>query len=111
MPPLPANKKYSPAEMERLFKDIMDPTKVNLVCGRHNYVASEKPPQPNGCKNCWEVWWWHKIATTPAAERLERLEQAMAMVRHANEAYERGEFDFEPEVRAAIKYEQGKEPD
>lgn len=108
---LPTNKKYSPAEMQRLFTDIMDPDKVQLVCGRHNYIASEKPPQPNGCKNCWEVWWWRKIATTPAGERLERLEQAMSMVRHANESFERGEFDFEPLDRAVATYEKDKEPD
>lgn len=111
MSPLPVSKKYSPAEMQRLYTDIMDTKKVQLVCGIHNYMASEKPPEPHGCKNCWEAWWWHKIATTPAAERVERLESAMAMVRHANEAYERGEFDFEPEVRAAVKYEKDKEPD
>lgn len=108
---LPTNKKYTEAQMERLYADIMDTTKVQLVCGKHNYLASEKPPASQGCKQCWEAWWWRLIATTPADERIERIEAATAMLQHANESYERGEFDFEPEVRAAIKYEKDKEPD
>jgi hypothetical protein len=106
---LPTSKKYTEAQVRQLYADIMDTNKVQLVCGKHNYLASEKPPTSVGCKNCWEAWWWHKIATTPAHLRAERIEQATAMLRHANEAYERGEFDFEPLARPEIH--QTTEPD
>lgn len=97
--------------MTRIYSDVMDTQKIQLICGRHNYIASEKPPEPRGCKQCWEAWWWHKIATTPAHLRQQRLDEAISMARHANEAVERGEFDFEPLDRAVIEFEKDGEPD
>lgn len=104
---LPESKKYSQREMEQLFTDVMDPNKVQVVCKPHMYIGKEAPPTVRGCKNCWQAWWMYLIATTPAHLRQERLESAYAMLRHANESYERGEFDFEPLDRAII--EQSKE--
>ena len=106
---LPESKKYTQAEMERLFSDVMDPTKVQVVCKAHMYIGKEAPPNARGCKDCWQAWWTYKIATTPAHLRQERLDSAYVMLRHANEAFERGEFDFEPLDRAII--EQTKEKD
>jgi hypothetical protein len=74
--------------------EVLNPQKVLLHCGVHSYVGSDTPPPPRGCKNCWEAYWWYKIASTPPHLRQERLEQAMKMVRDANQAVEAGKFDF-----------------
>jgi hypothetical protein len=105
---LPVSSKYTPGQMESILADVMDTNRVQLVCGTHNYIAQEKPPTSTGCKQCWQAWWTHKIATTPAHLREERLEAATVMLRHANEAYERGEFDlslFDHAEVSAIKQE------
>ena len=71
--------------------EVLNKEKVLLHCGDHNYVASDTPPPPRGCVNCWKAYWWFKIASTPPHLRQERLEQAMKMVRDANQAVEGGE--------------------
>jgi len=102
---LPESKKYSQAEMAAIYADVMDPSKVQIVCKKHMYIGKEQPPASTGCKDCWQAWWMHKIATTPAHLRRQRVEEAYEMLRHANESYERGEFDFEPLDRAIIAQE------
>lgn len=84
----------SDAQMEAYCANVMDPQKAILHCGRHGYIGSDTPPKPNGCKNCWEVYWWFKIASTPAHLRQERLEQAFRTVYDAVRSVEKGTWDF-----------------
>jgi hypothetical protein len=102
-----ADKKYSPKEMEDILSDVLDPSKVQLVCGKHNYIAGEQPPPPVGCKMCWQAYWLHKIASTPPHLRQQRLDEAYVMLRHANEEFEAGRFDFNVFDHAGV--EQTKE--
>lgn len=85
---------WDQAQLETWASEVLDTKKVLLHCGIHSYVGSDTPPQPLGCKNCWEAYWWFKIASTPPHLRMERLEKAMKMVRDANQAVEAGNFDF-----------------
>ena len=85
---------WSVPEREAWAAEVLDTKKVLLHCGVHKYVASDTPPPPVGCKNCWEAYWWYKIASTPPHLRLKRLEEAMKMVRDANQAIEEGNWDF-----------------
>lgn len=96
---------FTEAEVTKLLGEVMDPNKVLLTCKRHMYVGCEKPPEPKGCKNCWEAYWWFMIASTPPHLRQERLEQAYRAVYDAVKMAERGEFDFEPLARPVITTE------
>jgi hypothetical protein len=92
----PKSKLYSDAEVTQILNDVLDPDKILLVCSKHQYVAGDKPPAPIGCRDCWQAYWTHKIATTPPHLRRERLEQAYRAVYDAVKMHERGKFDFEP---------------
>lgn len=105
----PPEKKYTEKEREDILRDVLDPSKVQLVCGRHQYVGSETPPAPIGCKMCWQAYWIHKIATTPPHLRRERLEAAYRAVYDAVKMHERGDFDFEVFPHAGVEI--SKEPD
>lgn len=85
---------WSGAEREKWAAEVLDPKKVLLHCGKHNYIGADTPPKPRGCKNCWEAYWWFKIASTPPHLRRQRLEEAMKMVRDAAQAVEAGTWDF-----------------
>jgi hypothetical protein len=89
-------KKYSAHERERILSEALDSDKIQLICGRHHYVASETPPDSTGCKMCWQAWYMHKIATTPPHLRLQRLEEMERMVYDAVKSVEKGEWDYEP---------------
>jgi hypothetical protein len=89
------NPTWSAQNVEDWAGEVLNPQKVLLHCGVHNYIASDTPPPPRGCKNCWEAYWWFKIASTPPHLRQERLEQAFKMVRDANQAIETGTWDFQ----------------
>ena len=88
------NPTWSAENVNDWAAEVLNPQKVLLHCGTHSYVASDTPPRPNGCKNCWEAYWWFKIASTPPHLRAERLEQALRMVRNAVQAVEKGDWDF-----------------
>ena len=85
---------YSKAQAEALLAEVMSKDRVLLMCEKHQYVASETPPEPRGCKDCAQAYWWHKIASTPPHLRMERLTEALRVVRAAVESFEKGEFDF-----------------
>lgn len=91
-------------QAENVLREVFDKDKILLSCGEHRYIGSNLPPQPIGCKQCWEAYYWYMIATTPPHLRRERVEQAISAVTHANESYERGEFDFEPLARPIIEH-------
>lgn len=101
----PERKAYSQREKEAILEDALDPSRLQLVCGRHQYVAKEMPPESQGCKECWQAWWMHKIATTPPHLREQRLQEAERMVRNAVQMYEAGEYDFSPYDHPEIKIE------
>lgn len=104
--PLPSQpRQYSPREQAALLDEVLDKDKVQLLCGEHSYVASQTPPQPSGCKNCWEAYYWYMIASTPPHLRQQRLGELERAVRNANQMYERGEFDFQPLDHAIISTE------
>lgn len=100
--------RYSDQELKDILKDVLDESKVQLVCGKHNYLASETPPPPIGCRQCWEAYWWHKIASTPPHLRRQRLEEAYRATYDAVKMFERGEWDFEPFEHPEITIERGK---
>ena len=101
--PVAPRKQFSERERTDILRDVLDPSKILLTCGKHAYVAGEKPPEPRGCRMCWQAYWVHKIATTPPHLREERLEQAFRAVYDAVKMHERGEFDFEAFPNAGIE--------
>lgn len=92
------NPTWSAANVEQWAGEVLNTQKVLLHCGVHKYIASDIPPLPRGCKNCWEAYWWFKIASPPPHLRRERLEQAFKMVMDANQAVEQGDWDFQVDL-------------
>lgn len=90
---------WSVAEKEAWAGEVFDDKKVLLHCGLHSYVGSDTPPKPRGCKECWQAYWWFKIARTPPHLRAQRIEEAIKMVRDANQAIEQGTWDFHVDER------------
>jgi hypothetical protein len=86
--------------------------KLVLICGKHNYTAARKrsnatvaiPPTPNGCKQCWEVFYYTDLALTPPNKRQERLDELEEVIHHAVEFEQKGAFDFKADVNPTIKY-------
>ena len=103
---------WSKEDIERLLSEVMDAKSITLVCsqfpdGRKHpaYAASNEPPPPRGCKNCWQAYWMYSVATTPPHLRAELLEKAYKGVYDAVKAVERGQFDFQPYDRPRIQFE------
>lgn len=96
---------WSEVEKALLAGELLDPTKVHLICGLHQYLGSATPPFPNGCVDCWKAYWWYQVATTPPHLRDELLELAYKGVYDSVKAHERGEFDFRPFASPEITIE------
>ena len=93
---------WTTQEVEKVLGEVLDKNKIQLICELHHYLGSSTPPQPIGCKHCWEAYYWHMIASTPPHLRAERLDQLSKSVQDACRMADRGEFDFEPFARPEI---------
>jgi hypothetical protein len=96
---------WSEVEKSLLAGELLDPTKVHLICGEHKYIASKTPPFPNGCINCWKAYWWFQVATSPPHLREQLLDLAYKAVYDSVKAHERGEFDFTPFTHPEVTIE------
>jgi hypothetical protein len=107
---------------EKVLSEIRS-DKVTLTCGKHNYVAAKRranatvaiPPVPNGCKDCWMVYYVTDLALTPPGKRQERLDELEEVIHHAVEFEQKGTFgkDFElydtKDPRFEVNVERGVE--
>lgn len=93
---------YTQTQADALLTEVMDKNRVILSCEKHSYLASDIPPKPIGCKDCWQAYWWHQIASTPPHLRRARLEAALSMMKEAVRLAEKGEFDFVVNERPEI---------
>ena len=103
---------WSKADIEKLLSEVLDAKSIQLICsqfpdGRKHkpYLASNTPPEPRGCVNCWQAYWMYSVATTPPHLRAELLEKAYRGIYDAVKSVERGEFDFQPLARPGIVIE------
>lgn len=104
---------YSEAAKRAIAAEVLDPNKVTLICGLHNYTpigssGMPVPPATHGCKNCWQAYYTTTLAQTPPHLREQRLEEWEKTVRDAVQYVESGkEWDFVPYARPHIKVEKG----
>lgn len=106
---VPKLTRYDEKQRRDILSEVMDSEKIQLLCGRHSYLAGEKPPTSTGCKECWQAWYMHKIATTPPHLRQERLEMMERMIHDAVKDVEAGRWDFSPLDHPEVDF--SKEPD
>ena len=86
--------------------DEINSDKVLLTCGRHNYVAAKRrgnatvaiPPVPNGCAQCWKVFYITDLALTPPGKRQERVDELESVIHHAIEFEQKGRFGSDMEL-------------
>lgn len=101
-------------QAEKFLAEYFDPNKVTLYCAKHMYFGpggDKKIAPVSGCAKCWEVYFWHDIATCPPDSRLQRLEELTEVVHHMVESVEKGTFDFEPYLHPVIEIEKDGLPD
>jgi hypothetical protein len=91
------------AQKEAYAKEVLDKEKIQLVCAKHNYLGSNKVPQPRGCKDCWMAYYWYMIATTPPELRRQRVEEAYQALKKGVDSWEKGKWDFEPFDRVILE--------
>ena len=89
---------FTPRDAEKLAAECLDPQKVILTCGIHNWSYGQQrngspvPPIFN-CKQCQMVSFMGLLANTPPEKRQETVEMLEYSVHHMIEAEKRGEID------------------
>lgn len=81
------------AGFQKLLDEAMDPEKVVLSCGIHNYVYGIHTVPNFKCKQCMMVQFMGLMANTAPEKRQETLEMLEESIHHLYEAAERGEID------------------
>ncbi len=90
---------YSKRDAEKLAAEALDPQKVHLTCGIHQWSYGQKnkqgaPVPPNfKCKQCQMVSFMGLLANTPPDRRQETVEMLEYTVHKLIEAEKRGEID------------------
>lgn len=90
---------FSKRDAEKLASEALDPNKVLLTCGIHNWSYGQKnkfgkPVPPNfKCKQCQMVSFMGLLANTPPDRRQETVEMLEYTVHKLMEAEKRGEID------------------
>jgi len=85
--------------VKKLLDEALDPQKVILTCGIHNWSYGlknkfGKPVPPNfKCKQCTMVSFMGLLANTPPEKRQETVEMLEYSVHKLIEAEKRGEID------------------
>lgn len=85
------------------MEEVLDPRKVSVVCGQHNYAPGGTKPPTSGCKGCWFAYFIHEMAICPPDKREEKMESLEILVHHMSEAAEQGVTDFGLYPRPQIK--------
>ena len=93
------------------LNEIFDSNKVNLKCGRHLYFGpvKDKPEITPmlGCVDCWKVFYIMEMASTPANERHQKLDEIEEVLHNAVQLVETGKWDIDLYDHAQIEI--GKE--
>ena len=90
---------YSKRDAEKLASEALDPQKVHLTCGIHQWSYGSKNkhgqtiPPVFKCKQCMMVSFMGLIANTPPDKRQETVEMLEYSVHKLIEAEKRGEID------------------
>ena len=61
---------------------IRDIVAKHVEEGKYPQIHTRFPPEPNGCANCWEVYFVTDIALTPPSKRQERIDELEEVIHH-----------------------------
>lgn len=111
-PPSAAYNLYkSPSNEEKkaILQDVLDPRKVVVHCGKHQYMPASlfTPPPVSGCKECWQAFYVTLFGKIPPHKRQEEMERFEEVVRKVVESVEKGEWDFAPFKHPEVKIHKG----
>jgi hypothetical protein len=90
---------FSKRDIDKMISEALDPEKVILTCGIHNWSYNQKnkygkPVPPNfKCRQCQMVSFMGLLANTPPDRRQETVEMLEYSVHKLIEAEKRGEID------------------
>lgn len=62
---------YSKHQVEKLMSEVNDPEKVQLFCGKHNYVPDLLRSPSVQCEECWQAYIFLLAAAMPPHVREE----------------------------------------
>jgi hypothetical protein len=80
-------------DREKLIAEVMDPSKVVLTCGIHNWSYGSKRPPMFKCPRCNMVSFLGLLANTPPNRRDEVLEMLEYSVHQLVQADKEGRID------------------
>lgn len=94
-------------EQSNRIEELMDPNKVTLYCGIHNYFGPSKggvQVKPAlGCPRCCMVMYFYDIVNTAPERRAERLDELTEVLHKVAELSAKGKWDFTPYEHAQIE--------
>jgi hypothetical protein len=89
------------------LNEIFDSSKVNLKCGRHLYFGPIKGKPEitpvEGCVDCWTVFYIYELASIPANERRQKLEEIEEVLHNTVQLVESGQWDLKMYPHAKIE--------
>jgi len=101
---------FSEKEKQDILAQALDPNKVYLYCAGHSYFGPSKSGKPirptNGCAKCWEVYYWHDLASAPPHMREQRLSELEEVLSNMVQMINAGTWDFVPYEHAQIEITQ-----
>ena len=80
-------------DKQKMLDEMLDPQKVVLTCGIHNWSYGSKKPPVFKCPECWKASFIGLIANTPPNRRLEVMEMLEYSIHKLVEADKNGTID------------------
>lgn len=93
-------------ELHKFLDEALDPNKVQLICGAHNYKPGTQTGIPfKTCPNCWMAFYVYSLARITPDKRDQFLEDLEKGVVDACAAEDKGKMDFVPSRKQEITIE------
>ena len=97
----------SDRQKKEMVDEALDTNKVRFFCPDHFYSGPVKGKPEivpgKGCANCWKIFYFYEMSTTPPDERRHKLEEIEEVLHKMVEMVEAGTWDFEPYEHAQVE--------
>lgn len=90
---------------------VMDPNKVTLTCGVHNYVPGRDIRKNLGCAQCIMADFVYMFARVPREKQMEELEKFEALIHTMCELEDTGKLDINIQRHPTLEIEKDALPD
>lgn len=95
-----------PLEFPESLQIVTSGDSVYFRCAEHNYWGNTTPPMAVGCRGCWGAYYWVFLGKYHTEQGEDEVLEAV--MRHAAEAAEKGEYDIKLYDHPQIHIEKGE---